>query len=418
MNIQKNLKPILLMASNPRGTVSLRLQEEEREIRERLRLAGYGKVPIHSAGAVRVRDIQQAMLDFNPKIVHFTGHGEGVSGLIFENASGQAQLVDSKALASLFKLFSDQIECVVLNACYSKLQAKEISQHIDYVIGMDEAISDSAAIEFSVGFYTALGAGKSFQFAYELGCNAIQLEGLPEELVPAFLSKSKDLQSTEDISKTKYMVVLSTTIDELNKPLLEAMVEHLKKVSGDTSLTLQRIEPGSVKLILTGSKEGFDQILERFEEGYFSKLLGIDIESIVEVASKVTVPITPLAEREQRERSPSQDISNVEMELVSVLEMQFLKEILENGTGDDSNHWVEANLKKYPSAQIVQIQQQIEESFQQYLSECLSSIAVQWLELHLQGYSQDRIAQALDLSINQVYRLREKISYHAIRIFT
>jgi hypothetical protein len=51
MSDSNALKSILLLAANPKGTVSLRLQEEEREIKERLRLAGYGKVPINSSGA-------------------------------------------------------------------------------------------------------------------------------------------------------------------------------------------------------------------------------------------------------------------------------------------------------------------------------------------------------------------------------
>jgi hypothetical protein len=60
MNDSIALKSVLLIAANPKGTNSLRLQEEEREIRERLRLAGYGKVPINSIGATRPRDIHQA----------------------------------------------------------------------------------------------------------------------------------------------------------------------------------------------------------------------------------------------------------------------------------------------------------------------------------------------------------------------
>ena len=159
MNDSTTLKSILLVAANPKGTVSLRLQEEEREIKERLRLAGYGKVPISSTGATRPRDIQQAMVDFKPQIIHFTGHGAGQDGLAFEDVSGQLKLVDSEALANLFKLFSNRVECVVLNACYSKFQAEAIAQHINYVIGMSQSIGDRAAIEFSVGFYTALGAG-------------------------------------------------------------------------------------------------------------------------------------------------------------------------------------------------------------------------------------------------------------------
>ncbi len=193
------LKSILLLATNPKGTVSLRLQEEEREVRERLRLAGYGKMPINSTSATRPRDIQQAMLDFKPQVVHFSGHGAGKNGLVFEDVTGQEKLVSSEALASLFKLFSSRVECVVLNACYSDFQAKAISQYINYVIGMSQSIGDKAAIEFSVGFYTALGAGESIEFAYELGCNAIQLEGISEDLTPV-LYKKKDLEMNTILS--------------------------------------------------------------------------------------------------------------------------------------------------------------------------------------------------------------------------
>lgn len=189
MNNSSSLKSILLLAANPKGTSSLRLQEEEREIKERLRLAGYGKVPINSTGATRPRDIQQAMLDFKPQIVHFSGHGAGQDGLVFEDAVGQEKLVSSEALANLFKLFSKRVECVVLNACYSESQAKAIVQYVNYVIGMSQAIGDRAAIEFSVGFYTALGAGESIEFAYEIGCNAIDLEGIPEQLIPVLYKK-------------------------------------------------------------------------------------------------------------------------------------------------------------------------------------------------------------------------------------
>lgn len=186
-------KSILLLAANPKETKSLRLQEEEREIREKLRLAGYGKTPINSTGATRSRDIQQAMLDFKPQIVHFSGHGAAQEGLVFEDAAGQEKLVSSVALANLFRLFN-RVECVVLNACYSKFQAEAIARHIEYVIGMSQGIGDKAAIEFSVGFYSALGTGESIEFAYELGCNAIQLEGLPEELTPVLYKKGKLLQ--------------------------------------------------------------------------------------------------------------------------------------------------------------------------------------------------------------------------------
>jgi hypothetical protein len=209
MNDRTSMKSILLLAANPKGTQNLRLQEEEREIKERLRLAGYGKIPINSAGAVRPIDIQQAMLDFDPHIVHFSGHGAGQDGLVFEDAIGQEKLVDSEALAELFELFSEQVECVVLNACYSKFQAEAIAQHIDYVIAMSKEIGDNAAIKFSVGFYAALGAGRPFKFAYKLGCNAIrlELERSPEYLTPIIWEKGQLIDTRQNNLPPKTQVL-------------------------------------------------------------------------------------------------------------------------------------------------------------------------------------------------------------------
>ncbi len=62
--------------------------------------------------------------------------------------------------------------------------------------------------------------------------------------------------------------------------------------------------------------------------------------------------------------------------------------------------------------------QQVKQQFADYLQEKLGDTAVQWLELHLQGYAQDSISRQLGLNVRDAYRLREKVSYHAIRIFT
>jgi hypothetical protein len=59
----------------------------------------------------------------------------------------------------------------------------------------------------------------------------------------------------------------------------------------------------------------------------------------------------------------------------------------------------------------------VHREFAAYLEEQVDPVAARWLQLHLQGRSQEAIAQDLNLPIKQVYRLREKISYHAIRVF-
>jgi len=67
-----------------------------------------------------------------PKIVHFCGHGTGSSGIAFEDENGEAKLINTDSLANFFKLCSTHVKCVLLNACYSEVQADAISNHIDY----------------------------------------------------------------------------------------------------------------------------------------------------------------------------------------------------------------------------------------------------------------------------------------------
>lgn len=178
-------KTILILAANPKNTPRLRLDQEVREIDNGLQRARRrDEFILKQVWAVRHSDFRRAMLDFKPNIVHFCGHGSGEEGIAFEDENGLLKFMSAEALSGFFELFADKVECVVLNACYSEVQAETIAKHIPYVIGMNKAIGDAVAIEFSVAFYDALGAGESIEFAYKLACNAILLLGIPENLTP------------------------------------------------------------------------------------------------------------------------------------------------------------------------------------------------------------------------------------------
>lgn len=94
-------------------------------------------------------------MESEPQIVHFSGHGTGEPGLLIEDETRQAKLLTSDALIGLFE-DAKQVECVLLNACCSEVQAEAIAQHVPYVIGMNQEVGDKAALEFAVGFYDVL----------------------------------------------------------------------------------------------------------------------------------------------------------------------------------------------------------------------------------------------------------------------
>jgi tetratricopeptide (TPR) repeat protein len=188
-----SMKKILILSANPKNTNRLRLDQEVREIKEGLRRSKKrGEFSIEIEEAVRLRDLRRAMLSYEPQIVHFSGHGN-VKGIALEDDLGNAVLVPPKALAGLFKLFKDQVVCVLLNACYSEAQAVAVNEYIPYVIGMNYAIPDQTALEFSIGFYDALGAGKSIEEAFRFGCNAIELYDFPEHLNPVLKKKANQI---------------------------------------------------------------------------------------------------------------------------------------------------------------------------------------------------------------------------------
>ncbi len=192
---------ILFLTAEPTNNARLRLQQELRDIREQLRLANQReRFLLEYRLSVRPRDISQALLNYEPHIVHFSGHGTSSGELCFEDELGKMQRLKPNALATLFKLMAEQVDCVILDACYSDSQAKAIVQHIPFVIGMKKDIGDKAAIAFALGFYDALGANRSIEEAFKFGCVSIQLEGVPEESTPVLLKKV-DKPTTANIIK-------------------------------------------------------------------------------------------------------------------------------------------------------------------------------------------------------------------------
>ncbi|MDJ0900575.1 MAG: caspase family protein [Xenococcus sp. MO_188.B8] len=187
----EGLTRVLIVAGNPRELSQLRFDEEFRNILEGLRLSQQrDQFIIETSWAVRAADLRRAMLDVNPQIVHFIG-SETEQGLVFEDATGEIRFVEIELLANLFALFSNQLECVLLTGCYSDAQAQAISRNIDYVIGLKQEIGDKATIDFSVSFYSAIGAGRSFEFAYQFGCNSIQMAGISKTSLPVLLKRTK-----------------------------------------------------------------------------------------------------------------------------------------------------------------------------------------------------------------------------------
>jgi hypothetical protein len=202
---------VLLVSASPPGLPHLRVDREARDIRGALTK---DRVRLEVRQAVRLEDLQQALSELSPEIVHFSGHGTrgrsgesasggrdllpagkgelGMAGLVLEDGTDGLLVISQENLMDLFEVFKNTVECVVLNACYTDVQAELIARHIPYVVGMDGAVLDDAAIAFAVGFYGAFGAGMSIPDCWRLGKIAASTR-FPGETVTAQMKTRGDI---------------------------------------------------------------------------------------------------------------------------------------------------------------------------------------------------------------------------------
>lgn len=193
------MRRILVLAANPADSSRLRLDKEVREIEEGLRRSRHrDEFQFVTVWAVGPRQLRRALLDHKPEFIHFSGHGT-TEGIALENERGATHRVDGDALVKLFSHFTGDLRCVLLNACNSQPQAEAISRFVPYAIGMRDNVSDAAAIEFAVGFYDALGAGKTIEEAFGIACSAIRTFGVPGHSTPVLYRRPglDDSDSTE-----------------------------------------------------------------------------------------------------------------------------------------------------------------------------------------------------------------------------
>jgi hypothetical protein len=166
---------ILFLAANPINTTQLRLEQELRDIKIALRQSRYrDQFDLQAVSAARINDMRQAMLDIEPQILHFSGHGEG-GAIYLEDKDGNARPIGSTAFANFLTNFPS-VQCVVLNACYSEELGAAINATVPFVVGMETAVEDEAAISFAVAFYDVLGSGGNYERAFRLAANALELE--------------------------------------------------------------------------------------------------------------------------------------------------------------------------------------------------------------------------------------------------
>lgn len=200
---------VLVIVSNPGGTASLDLADEEKRIR-----ATWGR--LEDVQVTFVKPTVDAMLevcassDFH--VIHYMGHGDfdpvtGQGILLLEKPDGSPDPLGSERLKALFQDESDTLRLVFLNACKTAVSSERkgldpfagiatmlIDVGVPAVVAMQFPISDTAAITFSDTFYRRIVAGYPVDAAVAEGRKALWVEGNQhaEWATPVLFMRSRD----------------------------------------------------------------------------------------------------------------------------------------------------------------------------------------------------------------------------------
>lgn len=184
---------ILFLAANPRDMDPLQLNQESRAIDLALRGSAFrDRFELEDHWAVQVSDLQDLLLRHEPHILHFSGHGTEENEIVLMTDGNGIHPISAANLADLLAHFTPTLRCVVLNACYSEPQAREIAEAVDCVVGISGLLSDQDAITFSAAFYRSLGYGKDIQTALAMAQTDVSMHDNSHQFAPALIALNSD----------------------------------------------------------------------------------------------------------------------------------------------------------------------------------------------------------------------------------
>ncbi|HET8953277.1 MAG TPA: CHAT domain-containing protein [Solirubrobacteraceae bacterium] len=202
---------VLALAPKPAGTEKLAVEEEWRNLETALEpLSADGMVVLELVQPPTIRALRERLQsDTEYHVLHFLGHGSFDTGaqegsLWLEGDSGGKTELTGAVLADLLT-DHDTLRLVLLNSCqggetsaadpFAGLAQWLVRRSIPAVIAMQSAISDRAAVEFSLSFYRQLGLGRPLEAAVAAGRIAVRTTPdctATEWATPVFYSRLPD----------------------------------------------------------------------------------------------------------------------------------------------------------------------------------------------------------------------------------
>lgn len=169
--VEKRLR-VAFLSTNPDASHALRTDIEMRDVAQAIRKTNYrDMVDTRYIPAARLADFLDALNEFRPNIIHFSGHGGGQT-LLFDNEAvydNGGEEIDFSLINDVVSATNEVPALLVFNACDTLNGADIFLQNVSAVVAMSDSIDDAAAVFFATRFYAAIANGQSVGAALKQG---------------------------------------------------------------------------------------------------------------------------------------------------------------------------------------------------------------------------------------------------------
>ncbi|MFC8040961.1 CHAT domain-containing protein [Paenarthrobacter sp. NPDC057355] len=276
---------ILGIVASPRDLPALDVEAEKDHLSRALEgPASEGRVELVWTRSGTWDDVQSMLLAGPWHVVHFVGHGdydsrtdEGRIALVGQD--GRAAMVRAVRLMALLSVAAPRPRLVVLNSCssgemgqtdlFSGTASALVRSGIGAVAAMQFAISDSAAIAFSHGFYAAIANGRTVDEAARIGRISVMAspDGTLEWVTPALYVRggSTQLFTLKGAPRVPASVESTTAAATLGG---QAAVPAAASTQTNTDQAMKRAQLRALYVQATAELRArrFDQAVELFED--------------------------------------------------------------------------------------------------------------------------------------------------------
>ncbi len=173
---------LLLLRANPVDSIHmLPIDGELKQIKNAL-AHRQGEYMMRDEGALEIHEFGKYLLETNPHLLHFSGHGTTRGSLVWETSAGTKTFVQPERIVPMLVDYKPTLQCVILNACYSVGLANLLKSNGIVSVGMASSVTDLTAAHFARALYQALAHGETLARAFDLARDEIKLAGALNEV--------------------------------------------------------------------------------------------------------------------------------------------------------------------------------------------------------------------------------------------